>query len=537
MQVFVLASPYYMQVAIDTALPAFDYNLLTVLAIGFGLFTLINTAAFLLRSFVLLSAGASLSFGIATNIGRRLFRLPIPWFEKRHVGDILSRFQSILPIQQAMTQGAVAALIDGALAIFTLAVMLFYSVKLAAIALLAFGLYALVRAVSFSLQRDAQEATMVAAAKEQSTLIESVRGIVTLRLFNREAARHALWQTRLTDSVNASVGLARINIWQQSINTLIFGLETILTIWVAIGLVISGGFSVGMVFAYLAYKAQFLARGASLIDQGIAFRMLGLHLERLSDIAMADQDVSFAQPSTRSSRVEGRIELRGISFRYSPTDPLVLDGVDLVVEPGDHIAITGPSGGGKSTLIKIILGLIEPDSGEVLVDNVPLAAFGYKDYHQQIAAVLQDDSLFAGSIADNIALFDDSPDLERVMEAARLASIDEEIARTPMGYETLVGDMGSTLSGGQKQRVLLARALYRRPRLIVIDEGTSHLDTDRERAINSAISDLGITRIIVAHRAETIRATKKIYRMERGRLAPVQHPDSGPSASGRHADP
>ena len=536
MQVFVLASPYYMQVAIDTALPALDYNLLTVLAIGFGLFTLINAGASLLRSFVLLSAGASLSFGIATNIARRLFRLPVPWFEKRHVGDILSRFQSILPIQQAMTQGAVAALIDGALAMLTLAVMLFYSVKLAAIALIAFGLYALVRAVSFSLQRDAQEASIVASAKEQSTLIESVRGIVTLRLFNREAARHALWQTRLTDSVNASVGLARINIWQQSTNTLIFGLETIFTIWLAMGLVISGGFSVGMVFAYLAYKTQFLLRAVSLIDQGIAFRMLGLHLERLSDIAMADQDVSFAQPSTRSSQVEGRIELRGVSFRYSPTDPLVLDGVDLIVEPGDHIAITGPSGGGKSTLVKIILGLIEPDEGEVLVDGVKLATFGYKDYHEQIAAVLQDDNLFAGSIADNVALFDDSPELDRVIEAARLASVDEEISRMPMGYETLVGDMGSTLSGGQKQRVLLARALYRRPKLIVIDEGTSHLDADRERAINSAVSELGITRIVVAHRLETIRATKKIYRIERGRLAPMPHPDSSPSEPGMAAD-
>lgn len=514
MQAFVLASPYYMQVAIDSALPALDYNLLTVLALGFGLFTIVNAGASLLRSFVLLSAGTSLSFGVATNIARRLFRLPVSWFEKRHVGDILSRFQSIGPIQQALTQGAVGALIDGVLAVLTLGIMFFYSVELALIALFAFALYALVRAVSFSLQREAQEAAIIAAAKEQSTMIESLRGIVTLRLFNREAQRHALWQTRLAESVNAGVGLARVGIWQDIASSLIFGLEAIITVWLAIGFVIAGGFSVGMVFAYIAYKTQFLTRAASLIDQGIAFRMLGLHLERLSDIAMSEQDVSFAQALSPPDTLKGRIELRDIRFRYSPSDPLVLDGVNLTIEPGEHVAITGPSGGGKSTLVKIVLGLLEPESGEVLVDGVPLPRFGYKNYHDRIAAVLQDDHLFAGSLADNIALFDDAPDMGRIVAAAQAAAIHDDIARMPMAYETLVGDMGSTLSGGQKQRVLLARALYRKPRVLVMDEGTSHLDAAHEQAVNAAISQMGITRIIIAHRAETVASASKVFEMK-----------------------
>lgn len=518
MQAFVLASPYYMQVAIDTALPALDGDLLTVLALGFGLFTLINVSALLLRSFVFLSAGTSLSFGVASNLARKLFRLPIAWFEKRHVGDVLSRFQSIRPIQDALTQGAVAAILDGGLAILILIVMFFYSVALTMIALLAFGLYALVRAVSFSLQRAAQEAAIVAGAKEQSTMIESVRGIVTLRLFNRESQRHALWQTRLTDSVNAGIGVARIGIWQQTANSLIFGIETIVVIWLAIGYVIAGGFSVGMVFAYLAYKTQFLERAASLIDQAIAFRMLGLHLERLSDIALADQDRSFERPLTPPATLEGRLELKQVSFRYSPTDLLVLDKVDLAVEPGEHVAITGPSGGGKSTLVKIMLGLVEPESGEVLVDGLPLARFGHKNYHDQIAAVLQDDHLFAGSLADNIALFDEAPAMERIIAAAEAAAIHEDIERMPMGYETLVGDMGSTLSGGQKQRLILARALYRQPRLLVMDEATSHLDRANETAVSDAIAGLGITRIVIAHRAETVAAADRVLVMTQGVL-------------------
>ncbi|HZG07508.1 MAG TPA: peptidase domain-containing ABC transporter [Allosphingosinicella sp.] len=518
MQAFVLASPYYMQVAIDSALPALDQDLLVVLALGFGLFTLINVVASLLRSFVLLSAGSSLSFGVAANIARRLFRLPVSWFEKRHVGDILSRFQSITPIQQALTEGAVAAVIDGVLAILILVLMFFYSPSLTLIALLAFALYAMVRIISFSFQRAAQEETIVATSKEQSMLIESVRGMVTLRLFNRESARHAQWQTKLTDVVNANIGLARIGIWQQSANGLIFGLETILVVWLAIGFVIDGGFSVGMVFAYIAYKTQFLTRAASLIDHSIAFKMLRLHLDRLADIAMADQDVSVVQASPPSVALKGRLELRDIRFRYSPSDPLVLNGVNLVVEPGEHVAITGPSGGGKSTLVKIILGLLQPDEGDILIDGIPLSRFGYKNYHDQIGAVLQDDSLFAGSLADNIALFDDAPDVERIKAAAAAAAIHDEIVRMPMGFETLVGDMGSSLSGGQKQRVLLARTLYRSPKLLVIDEGTAHLDPATERKVNAVVGTMGITRIIIAHRSETVSAAQKSFMLFDGQL-------------------
>ena len=518
LQAFVLALPYYMQLAIDRVLPAQDRDLLVVLATGFALFMLINIGATLLRSFVLLWAGTSLGFGLATNIARRLFRLPIDWFEKRHVGDILSRFQSIQPIQNLLLTGAIGALIDGAMAILTLTLMFFYSATLALIAVVAFSLYLAIRLVSFAFERDAIEETITTMAAEQSTLIESLRGMTALRLFNRETLRHALWQGKLTDNVNADVRRARIGIWQQTGNGLLFGAENILTVYLAIRFVLDGGFSVGMVFAYMAYKTQFTQKAAGLVDQFIGFRMLGLHLERLSDIALADEDMSFGASAEAETQLKGRIELKDVVFRYSPSDPVVLDGVDLVVEPGDHVAITGPSGGGKSTLVKILLGLVEPDSGAMLVDGLPLDRFGHKSYHDQIAAVLQEDTLFAGSLADNIALFDDAPDMQLVMGAAQAAAIHADISRMPMGYETLVGDMGSTLSGGQKQRVLLARALYRRPKVLVMDEGTAHLDAEHEAAVNAAISSFGITRIIIAHRAETVAAAKRVLVMSGGTL-------------------
>jgi ATP-binding cassette subfamily B protein RaxB len=518
LQAFTLASPYYMQLALDSVVPALDSNLLAVLALGFGLFTLFNAGASLLRGFVLLSVGTTMGYALATNLARRLFRLPVEWFERRHVGDVLSRFQSVQPIQDALTQGLVGSLVDGVLAVLTFALMVWYSAGLALIALGAFLLYALVRLISFSFERDAREAGIVTIAKEQSTLIETVRGIVTLRLFGREAERHVLWQNRLADATNAQIGVARIGIWQQAANTLIFGLENIATIWLAIKLVLSGGFSVGMVVAYLAYKQQFLTRAASLIDQGIAFRMLGLHLERLGDIALEDEDKGFATSADHEAAFTGHIQLKGIVYRYSPTDPLILNNVDLDVPAGSHIAITGPSGGGKSTLAKIILGLVEPDAGEVVIDGVPLHRFGYRSYRSQIAAVLQEDSLFAGSIADNIALFDEQADLKKVVRSAVMAAVHNEIIAMPMKYETLVGDMGSALSGGQKARVLLARALYREPKLLLLDEGTAHLDPETEAVVNNSISAVGISRIVIAHRSETIRSASTVLIMADGKL-------------------
>jgi ATP-binding cassette, subfamily B, bacterial CvaB/MchF/RaxB len=533
LQAFVLASPYYLQLAVDSALPALDNNLIAVLALGFGLFALINGVATLLRSFVLLSAGASFGFGLSSNLARRLFRLPVDWFEKRPVGDILSRFQSVVPIRLLMTEDAVSTIVDGVLALLTLAMMLVYSPLLSLVAVLAFALYAMIRLASFRMQRNAQEEAIVASSKEQSVLIESLRGMRTLRLFNKETLRHALWQSRMTDSVNGAVRMQRIAAWQTTANTTIFGLENVVTIGLGMAMVISGGFSIGMVVAYLAYKTQFLRAAASLVDKSVTFRMIGLHLERLADIALAEEDISFAHVGS-DRELAGEIELKDVFYRYGPDDPMVLKGVNLHVRPGESIAITGSSGGGKSTLVRVLLGLVEPTGGTVFVDGVPLSVFGHRSFHQQIAAVLQDDVLFAGSIADNISMFDDEPDMARIRSVACAAVIADDIEKMPMGYETLVGDMGSSLSGGQRQRVMLARALYRSPRLLVMDEGTSNLDYVREKEVNDSIAALGITTVVVAHRKETIDLADRVLILRDGRLHPREEAGpAGPSDESR----
>jgi ATP-binding cassette subfamily B protein RaxB len=518
LQVFAIASPYYFQLAIDSALPDLNVGFLSVLAIGFGLFSVLNGISTLIRSSVLLAIGSSFSYGLSSNVARKLFRLPVDWFSRRQVGDILSRFQSVIPIRNLLTEDAPVVMIDGVMAVSTLIIMFIYSTLLSALTVTALLIYIAFRIALFRPQRSAQEEVIAAMSREQSVLIESMNGIRALRLAGRESLRHAVWQARMTDAVNGNIRFQRLVNWQNALQTTLLTIENVVSIWFAVAAIIRGGFSVGMVIAFLAYKTQFLNASISLINKASEFKMLGLHLERLSDIALASDDVSFQANLDLRADTRGAIELRDIYFRYGVDDPFVLRGVNLKVEPGESLVITGPSGGGKSTLLQILLGLVEPTGGEVLIDGIPIHRFGYKSYHAQVAAVLQDDTLFGGSLNDNISLFDDEPDLSKVKECAVTADIDEDISRMPMGYETLVGEMGSALSGGQKQRVLLARALYRKPRILVMDEGTSHLDEGRERKVNQAISGMGITRIIVAHRKETIASAQRIYVLENGVL-------------------
>ena len=518
MQAYTFALPYYTQIAIDQVLPSDDVSLLSVLAFGFTMFLLVNAGANLLRSLVLLAAGANFGFGVSNNIVGKLFRLPLSWFDKRHVGDILSRFQSVRPIQDLLINGAVATVIDGAMALLLLIVMFFYNITMALVAVGAFVLYLLVRILTYPIERRAQEDVIIAAGFEQTTLIESIRGIVALRLANRENLRQIVWQNRLTDKINADLKQRQITIWQETANLLIFGGEFIASLYIGVVSVLGGGLTLGMLFAFIAYKTQFITKGAALADKFVLFRMIGLHLDRLSDIALTENDVSFRTASRAQTVMTGKIELRDIRFRYARGEPEVLSGVNLTVEAGEHIAITGMSGGGKSTLIKILLGLIEPDEGTVLIDDRPLGLFGHKCAHDQMGGVLQDDILFSGTLLDNITMFDPEPDLAAVQEAARQAAVHTAILELPMQYNTFTGEMGSSLSGGQKQRVILARALYRKPRLLVMDEGTAHLDMQHEHDINEEIRALRVTRIIVAHRRETIASADRVFELSNGRL-------------------
>jgi ATP-binding cassette, subfamily B, bacterial CvaB/MchF/RaxB len=297
-----------------------------------------------------------------------------------------------------------------------------------------------------------------------------------------------------------------------TINDAIFGLENIVTIYLAARMALGDILTIGMIFAFMSYKQHFIEKAVQLVEKALDFRILELHLERLGDIALSKLERGHDQVLAYLRPIEGRIELRNVFFQYAESEPFVLENISFVIERGKFVTITGPSGGGKTTLIKIMLGLLEPTSGDVLIDGVPISTIGSRAYREQVGAVMQEDQLLSGSIADNICFFDQSFDQQRMIACARLARIHDEIMAMPMTYNSLIGDMGSSLSGGQKQRVLLARALYRQPRMLFLDEGTAHLDIENEKAINESLRSLNITRISVAHRSEISSGADRMLR-------------------------
>jgi ATP-binding cassette subfamily B protein RaxB len=272
-----------------------------------------------------------------------------------------------------------------------------------------------------------------------------------------------------------------------------------------------------MLFAFVAYKEQFSARVAGLIDKLIDLRMLGLQAERLADIVLSPPEESSC--ARAPDEIEASLEVRDLSFRYSDAEPFVVRNCSFRIGPGESVAIVGPSGGGKTTLLKLLLGLLAPTDGKVLVGGIDIDKLGIDHYRKLVGTVMQDDQLFAGSIADNVSFFDPAPSQEAIERCAGIAAVHEDIVAMPMGYNTLIGDMGAALSGGQRQRILLARALYKQPRILFLDEATSALDVQKERAVSEAIKALRLTRIIIAHRPETIASASRVVVLQGGRVA------------------
>jgi len=518
LELCMILAPFFLQTVIDKVLVSADLDLLAVLALGFGLLLVAQQVLSLGRSWALMYLGTLLGSQWQINVFNHLVRLPVAYFERRHLGDIISRFGSLKAIQRTLTTSFIEALLDGVMTVVTLVLMFVYSPPLAMIAVTAMVLYALARWAWFGPLRRASEDELVRAAKQQSYFLETMRGVRTLKLFAHQEQRATAWSGLLVDEINAGLQPQKLQLLYRAFNGLLFGSVTLLVLWLGARQVIDGVFSAGMLIAFNAYKDQFNSRVAGLIDKLVDVIMLRLHGERLADIVLETaepQSVPALVPVT--DRVP-RLEVRQLRFRYSDHEPWVLDGVSLVIEPGESVAIVGPSGCGKTTLLNVMLGILPPVDGQVLLDDEPIDAATVDRLRRISATVLQDDVLFAGSIGDNISFFATDADQAWVEQCARMAAVHDDVARMPMGYNTLVGDMGTVLSGGQKQRILLARALYRRPRLLFLDEATSHLDIQREAAVNQALQALNITRVIVAHRPDTIRSAQRVLVLADGRV-------------------
>jgi ATP-binding cassette subfamily B protein RaxB len=532
LECFVLLSPFFMQWVVDGALLSADRDLLLTLGVGFSLLVLVQVATAAARSWAVLVLSATLNLQWVLNVFTHLLRLPIEWFEKRHLGDIWSRFGSVQQIQRTLTTSFIEAVLDGCMVLLTFTMMLLYSPRLCAVAVVAVLLYAGVRQLLFSRLAAAQEEVLVFEARQSSHFLESMRGVQAIKLFNAQGDRQSRFASLVVETMNAQMSVRTLDLWVAMANRLLFGLERVLVIWLGALLVLDGVLSVGMLFAFFAYKETFATRVSGLIDKGVELRMLRLQGERLADIALTAPESSAGnQPLGGLNELGGgpdastglpkasTLELRDVHFAYSDGEPEVLRGVSLKIEAGEAVAIVGPSGCGKTTLLKLMLGIHAPTSGEVLVDGVPLPRLGLAAWRERLGVVMQDEALFSGSIADNISFFNPQPDWAWLAQCARVAAVHDEIEAMPMGYRTLIGDMGTGLSGGQRQRILLARALYKRPAILLLDEATSALDVECERTVNQAVRQLALTRVIVAHRPETIASAGRVIALHEGRVA------------------
>lgn len=294
------------------------------------------------------------------------------------------------------------------------------------------------------------------------------------------------------------------------INTFISSIDQVAILWLGAIMVIDNNMTLGMFMAFNSYRGQFSQRASNLIDLFMQLRMLSLHNERLSEIVFSEPEKELPARRVFDENSGVKLEIKNLSYQYDPFSQPIFSNFNLQVEPGESIALVGPSGVGKTTLLKVMCGLLSPTSGEVIADNLDIYKIGLNNYRLGTACVLQEDRLFSGSISDNISRFEDNADEELIVECARRSNIHDEIMKMPMGYETMIGELGLGISGGQKQRLLIARALYRKPSILFMDEATSHLDLKNESAINQSIASLSITRIIVAHRPSTIASADRI---------------------------
>ncbi|MDX1491903.1 MAG: peptidase domain-containing ABC transporter [Pseudohongiellaceae bacterium] len=518
LQLATIGAAFYLQIVIDEGLSKFDADFLLLAAMGFGGLALLSVAMSYARSTIQLYFSNQLGFQMVGNVFSHLMRLPTSFFERRHVGDLVSRFSAIRDIRNIVTENMMTVVLDGALASLSLGV-LFYMNSSLAWALLGFVVLAsAVKVIALPHMRDLAEQRVVAEAKTSSSLMENMRAIEVIKFYCRELPRLNLWRDTYAEQVNANVSFTRFSISLETVFSLIFSVENILLIYLAAVQVLDGTMSLGLLTAFVAIKSNFTNSIKSFLDKVVQIRFLKLHLERVSDITCTESEFQdFYIPSLKRG-VVGRLEARGISYCYPGTNTAVVCDVSLSVKPGEVLVITGPSGSGKSTLVKLLAGLLEPESGELHIDGISIHEIGARMYRDECAGVLQTEQLLSGSLIDNICLFDEDVDSDRLHYAAKQACIDEFIQSLPMGFNSLVGDMGAMMSAGQAQRILLARVFYSQASIVFLDEATANLDIETEEKVLQNLKESGVTIVMVSHRPAALEIADKVYRCKKGRL-------------------
>ncbi|HCZ5372735.1 TPA: peptidase domain-containing ABC transporter [Escherichia coli] len=505
-----LLMPVGTQLVMDHAIPAGDRGLLTLISAALMFFILLKAATSTLRAWSSLVMSTLINVQWQSGLFDHLLRLPLAFFERRKLGDIQSRFDSLDTLRATFTTSVIGFIMDSIMVVGVCVMMLLYGGYLTWIVLCFTTIYIFIRLVTYGNYRQISEECLVREARAASYFMETLYGIATVKIQGMVGIRGAHWLNMKIDAINSGIKLTRMDLLFGGINTFVTACDQIVILWLGAGLVSDNQMTIGMFVAFSSFRGQFSERVASLTSFLLQLRIMSLHNERIADIALHEKEEKKPEIEIVADMGPISLETNGLSYRYDSQSAPIFSALSLSVAPGESVAITGASGAGKTTLMKVLCGLFEPDSGRVLINGIDIRQIGINNYHRMIACVMQDDRLFSGSIRENICGFAEEMDEEWMVECARASHIHDVIMNMPMGYETLIGELGEGLSGGQKQRIFIARALYRKPGILFMDEATSALDSESEHFVNVAIKNMNITRVIIAHRETTLRTVDRV---------------------------
>lgn len=505
-----LLMPVGTQLVMDHAIPAGDRGLLTLISAALMFFILLKAATSTLRAWSSLVMSTLINVQWQSGLFDHLLRLPLAFFERRKLGDIQSRFDSLDTLRATFTTSVIGFIMDSIMVVGVFVMMLLYGGYLTWIVLCFTTIYIFIRLVTYGNYRQISEECIVREARAASYFMETLYGIATVKIQGMVGIRRAHWLNMKIDAINSGIKLTRMDLLFGGINTFVTACDQIVILWLGAGLVIDNQMTIGMFVAFSSFRGQFSERVASLTSFLLQLRIMSLHNERIADIALHEKEEKKPEIEIVAHMGPISLETNDLSYRYDSQSAPIFSALSLSVAPGESVAITGASGAGKTTLMKVLCGLFEPDSGRVLINGIDIRQIGINNYQRMIACVMQDDRLFSGSIRENICGFAEEMDEEWMVECARASHIHDVIMNMPMGYETLIGELGEGLSGGQKQRIFIARALYRKPGILFMDEATSALDSESEHFVNVAIKNMNITRVIIAHRETTLRTVDRV---------------------------
>lgn len=505
-----LLMPVGTQLVMDHAIPAGDRGLLTLISAALMFFILLKAATSTLRAWSSLVMSTLINVQWQSGLFDHLLRLPLAFFERRKLGDIQSRFDSLDTLKATFTTSVIGFIMDSIMVVGVFVMMLLYGGYLTWIVLCFTTIYIFIRLVTYGNYRQISEECLVREARAASYFMETLYGIATVKIQGMVGIRRAHWLNMKIDAINSGIKLTRMDLLFGGINTFVTACDQIVILWLGAGLVIDNQMTIGMFVAFSSFRGQFSERVASLTSFLLQLRIMSLHNERIADIALHEKEEKKPEIEIVAHMGPISLETNDLSYRYDSQSAPIFSALSLSVAPGESVAITGASGAGKTTLMKVLCGLFEPDSGRVLINGIDIRQIGINNYQRMIACVMQDDRLFSGSIRENICGFAEEMDEEWMVECARASHIHDVIMNMPMGYETLIGELGEGLSGGQKQRIFIARALYRKPGILFMDEATSALDSESEHFVNVAIKNMNITRVIIAHRETTLRTVDRV---------------------------